>query len=371
MITKHYCENRADDTVTLSKKRESNLFSLAIEMSLDGIIIGDVEGNITYVNSALAKMYGSNDKNEFVGRHVLEFIVESERERATQKSIQSVKTGEGWSGKFTAHLKNGQTLPVEITATPIKDENDVPIGFIDIVRDISERVQNEKKLEETNRKLELANEKLLVVEGLVRHDIANKVSALNFSAYLAKKNGKIEDMHKAIEFACAQITRTVNFSRDYEMLGNEELEYIGVGEVFDEVISLFPNLKNMKIQNCTVGLEVLADSLLRELFYNLVDNTLKYGEKTSQIKLTHVRFENNLKIIYEDDGVGIPAEMKAKLFTKGHGKGTGLGLYLIKKTLEAYSWQIQETGTEGKGAKFEITIPEKNQNKPNYKLKLH
>ena len=47
-------------------------------------------------------------------------------------------------------------------------------------------------------------------------------------------------------------TRAVNVSRDYEMLGNEELEYIGVGEVFDEVVSLFPNLKNIKIQNCTV-----------------------------------------------------------------------------------------------------------------------
>ena len=167
--------------------------------------MGDIEGNITYVNGALAKIYGNNDKNEFVGRHVLEFIVESEREWATQKSIQSVTTGEGWSGKFTAQLTNGQTLPVEITATPIKDENGVPIGFIDIVRDVSERLQNEKKLEETNRKLELANEKLLVVSGLVRHDIANKVSALNFSAYLANKNGKIEDMYKAIEVACGQI----------------------------------------------------------------------------------------------------------------------------------------------------------------------
>jgi signal transduction histidine kinase len=99
-----------------------------------------------------------------------------------------------------------------------------------------------------------------------------------------------------------------------------------------------------------------------------VDNTLKYGEKTSQIKLSHVHNEGNLKLIYEDNGVGIPPDMKTKLFTKGHGKGTGLGLYLIKKTLEVYGWQIQETGTERKGAKFEITIPEKNRNKPNYKL---
>ena len=183
--------------------------------------MGDVEGNVTYVNCALVKMMGSDDKNEFVGRHVLEFIVESERAQATQNSINSIKTGEGWTGKFTVLLKNRQTLPVEITAAPIKNENGDPIGFIDIVRDISERVKNEKKLEETNRKLELANEKLLVVCGLVRHDIANRVSALNLNAYLAKKNGKVEDMYKAIETAGAQITRAINFSRDYEMLGKK------------------------------------------------------------------------------------------------------------------------------------------------------
>ena len=350
-------------------EKEPNLFSSAIEMSLDGIAMGDVEGNITYVNGALAKMMGSNDKNEFVGRHVLEFIVESDRPRATQKSIESIKTGQGWAGKFTVLLKDGQTLPVEITATPIKNENGVPIAFIDIVRDISERVQNEKKLEETNRKLESANEKLLVVGGLVRHEIANKVSALNLNAYLAKKNGKIEDLYKATEIACLQITRALDFSRDYEMLGKEELNYVHVGKCFDEVVSLFPNLKNIKILNCCEGLDVLADSLLRELFHNLVDNTLKYGERTSQIKLRYIRSDSNLQLIYEDDGVGITSDMKSKLFTKGHGKGTGLGLYLIKKTLEVYGWQIQETGTYGKGAKFEITIPEKNQNKPNYKLR--
>jgi signal transduction histidine kinase len=52
--------------------------------------------------------------------------------------------------------------------------------------------------------------------------------------------------------------------------------------------------------------------------------------------------------------------MKPKLFTKGYGKGSGLGLYLIKKTLEVYGWQITENGVEGKNARFEIAIPQSN-----------
>ena len=67
--------------------------------------------------------------------------------------------------------------------------------------------------------------------------------------------------------------------------------------------------------------------------------------------------ENHLKLFYEDDGVGIPEDEKEKIFVEGYGKGTGYGLYLIRKICEAYGWTIQETGKQGKGAQFTITIP--------------
>ncbi|MGD0645107.1 MAG: ATP-binding protein, partial [Candidatus Bathyarchaeia archaeon] len=60
-----------------------------------------------------------------------------------------------------------------------------------------------------------------------------------------------------------------------------------------------------------------------------------------------------------DDGGGINEEDKTHLFTKGFGHGTGFGLYLIKRTCDIYGWTVKETGTPGKGAKFEFNIPEK------------
>jgi signal transduction histidine kinase len=102
---------------------------------------------------------------------------------------------------------------------------------------------------------------------------------------------------------------------------------------------------------------VLADSLLRQLFYNLIDNSLKYGEKTSKIRVHYEAKEDQLKLIYEDDGVGIPEESRSNLFKEGFGKGTGYGLYLIKRMCEAYGWTIQETGKQGQGAQFTMTIP--------------
>ena len=55
--------------------------------------------------------------------------------------------------------------------------------------------------------------------------------------------------------------------------------------------------------------------------------------------------------------MGVPEEMKSRLFEKGFGKGTGYGLYLIKRICEAYGWTIQESGKEGQGAQFTIAIP--------------
>jgi signal transduction histidine kinase len=104
---------------------------------------------------------------------------------------------------------------------------------------------------------------------------------------------------------------------------------------------------------------VTADSLLGQLFYNLVDNSLKHGGKVTEICLHYKKDENGVKIFYEDNGVGIPDANKPRIFELGFttGKGSGLGLFLVKKLVEVYGWTITETGKPGKGIKFEITIP--------------
>jgi len=337
-------------------KLGSKLFMLAVEMSADGIVIGDEAGYITYANEALTKLIGIS-KEEYFGKHILDFVDPADKQRAIEYSLGCKNTGQGWKSQFTAVAKDGSKFTVEVSATPIKDEKGVAFAFIDIVRDVSDRVRIEEELKDVQHNLELANEKLLVMGGLVRHDIANKLNALALHAYSAKKTGSIDDLVSAVQTACAQINRTIEFSRDYEMLGKEPLDYIDAGRVFDEVAGLFP-ASNLQVINECLGLWVMADSLLKELFYNLFENTLKYAQTATQIKLSHTPDGTNLKVTYEDNGRGIPAVLKPKLFTKGMGQGRGLGLYLIKKTTEVYGWHIEETGTEGKNARFTITLPQ-------------
>ena len=350
--------------------RELELFSAAVKMSLDGIVIGDLNGYITEVNDAIVKMYGAAEKSEFVGKHVLEFLVESDRERALRDSLDSILLGQGKTSEYRALSKSGEEVPVEVTVAFIRDENGENIGFVDIIRNISNRKKNEEELKNSNRKMELMNEKLRVIGGLTRHDILNKLQIINSNLFLSKKNGGYTQAFEAIENTSKQIRSILEFSRDYEMLGAEELKYIDVDWALIEAVSLASDMKGVCVLNDCLGLSVLADSLLREIFHNLIDNTLKYGEKTTQIQVSYEDMGGQLKLVFEDDGVGIPSEMKQKLFTRGFGKGTGLGLFLIKKVVDFYGWQVQEAGTEGKGAKFMITIPKTNANgKDNYHIR--
>jgi PAS domain S-box-containing protein len=335
---------------------DSNVFMLAIETSLDAVVIGDQAGYISYVNQAAVEMLGAEDKADFIGKHVLDFVDTADKQRALDFSLQCMKSGRGWRGQFNVIHKKGGLIPTEITAAPIKNQNGETIAFIDVIRNVTERVQTEKQLKQAQIALEVANEKLLVMGGLVRHDIANKLNTLNLRAFLAKKDSDLNALYEAAQTASSQITRTLNFSRDYEKIGKEPLGYIDVASAFNEVAACFSEPK-IKIINACGGLQVLADNLLGELLYNLVDNTLKYGKTINVIKLSYQLGGENLKLIYEDDGVGISDEAKPKLFTKGFGQGTGLGLYLAKKIVEVYGWHIKETGTPQAGVRFEISIP--------------
>ncbi len=219
------------------------------------------------------------------------------------------------------------------------------------------------------------NEKLRMVGGLTRHDVRNKLSTITGYAYLIKKKHSdqadiIEGLSK-MEQAVAESVKIFDFAKMYEQLGLEDLTYIDVEAKLNEATALFSGSLPKIINECH-GLTVLADSFLRQLFYNFIDNTRKYGQKTTALRVHFIKDgEDNLKLVYEDDGVGVPLENKQRLFKEGFSTGgsTGFGLFLTKKMIDVYDWIIIEEGEPGKGAKFTITIPKLNKNgKENYQI---
>jgi len=142
----------------------------------------------------------------------------------------------------------------------------------------------------------------------------------------------------------------------YEKIGSEQPSNVNVGESFDQAIKFLPKVDKIKVTNECLSLTVLADSMLRQLFYNLIDNSLRHGKKVTEIKLRYSQYGNATRLLYEDNGVGVAMDNKDKIFEGFTIGGTGLGLKLVKKMIEAYGWSIKENGIPETGARFEITI---------------
>jgi signal transduction histidine kinase len=187
------------------------------------------------------------------------------------------------------------------------------------------------------------------------------------SYLLKKKHADQTDIAEGlekIEQAVQDSLKIFNFARIYEQLGVEELKYVNVENSFNEAATLCSGLNFTVINDCH-GLSLFADSFLVQLFCNLIDNSRKHGKAVSTVQVSYeISQEGSLRLIYEDDGVGISPENKSRLFSEGFSTGgsSGFGLFLIRKMMAVYDWMITEAGESGKGVKFVITIPNKNKN---------
>jgi len=325
----------------------------------DVVMIVDSEGIIQYINRTIPPY----TPEETVGKTVYEYVPREQHDVMRSSLKKTFETGVPLSYVVSSNIPKIGTMWFETKIVPVKvDEKTVSV--IMMSTDITELRNAEERLKEANMKLVVTNEKLHVVGGLTRHDVRNKLSAVTGNVYLLRQklteDPKALEQLKDMEAAVRLVEKIFEFARIYEKLGTEQLVNMDVGEAVDGAVSLFSGLKGVKVVNECGGLTVLADSLLNQLLYNLVDNSLKYGEKVRQIKI-HCNMLNadQLELVYEDDGVGIPDNMRSNLFKEGFtsGKGTGYGLFMIRRICEVYGWTIQETGKQGKGAQFTMLIP--------------
>lgn len=88
-----------------------------------------------------------------------------------------------------------------------------------------------------------------------------------------------------------------------------------------------------------------------------MDNAIRYGETITTITFYFQISDMGLSVICEDDGVGIPPGEKGRIFERGVGRNTGMGLFLTREILGITGITIEENGVYGKGARFEILMP--------------
>jgi PAS domain S-box-containing protein len=369
MIKLEYSKNleASAQEIRKSQQKFENLFM----DNPEAMVSMDSSFHILEINPRFTKLFGYA-LDEVRGKHINDTIVPADRMDEAKIFDERASKGETYHEDTVRKRKDGTLISVAFSTAPIIVEGQV-ISHTAVYKDISQLKKAQEGLRETLKRLEMMNEKLRVVGSLSRHDVRNKLSAVVGNAYLAKKkvpaNSEVLDYLAGIETAVQQAVKIFDFARAYETLGAEELVYVNVEKTIDEAVSLFSDLHGVRVLNECYGFQLLADSLLRQLFYNLIDNSLKYGKKTTCIRIYYEKGQDQLRLVYEDDGVGLTPDEKLNLFKEGIGKGTGYGLYLIKKMMEVYGWTIQETAQPGEGVRFVMTIPSTNEKgKANYKL---
>ncbi|MDD1668970.1 MAG: ATP-binding protein [Methanomicrobiales archaeon] len=224
----------------------------------------------------------------------------------------------------------------------------------ELVWEIGERKEADHAFLSANRRLQLLND-------ITRHDIINSLTGLflllNRSEARAAGNTElIADVQKEKEIADL-IHRQIVFTRDYQEIGLRMPEWQNVEDIITKAW-VGHKIGTVRIDVQIHDLEIFADLLLEKVFYNLIDNAMKYGGPAmTTVRFTMHRAGDSVVIVCEDDGLGIPEEARKNLFRRGYGKHTGYGLFMIQEVLAISGLTITESSTPGNGARFEILVP--------------
>ena len=243
------------------------------------------------------------------------------------------------------------TVLVEINARIVNFQRERVI--VSVVRDITGRKQAELALA-------LANRKLNLLSSITRHDILNQLTVLIGQLELMNRKQPDPSFNKyfsKIFGAAERIQAMIQFTKTYESVGVNAPVWQDCRILVDKAIKEATPGEVVVKNDLPVATEIFADPLIVKVFYNLMENAVKYGEKITTIRFYAEKHRDKIVIVCEDDGASIPADEKEKIFERGFGKNTGHGLFLSREILSITGITIAETGEQGTGARFEITVP--------------
>ena len=241
-----------------------------------------------------------------------------------------------------------EQITFDVRMTPIEDRYDIVRGRAVVLRDITAQ-------EQRKRALETQNERLEEFTGVVSHDLRNPLQVIDSRIELARQTGDLSHLDDA-----SDATR-----RMAELLDNL-LDLAREGQVLDETreVDLGTCARrawdSVDASGATLAVEtervVVADeSRLRQVFENLFRNAIEHGGPDVTITVG----DTAEGFYVADDGPGIPADERDAVFDLGvtsSADGTGFGLAIVERVVEAHGWTIDVTAGDAGGARFEVSL---------------
>lgn len=321
-------------------------YSLVFSTIRDGVIVTNGQYCVIDLNPAAEQITGLSS-HDAIGLSIAEVF-------PGLASIQASPVPEGRERRIEIPvLHKGLPIYYDVLVTRMHNGGTGAAGYLCMFRDISDRKQAELAIAHANNKISL-------LTSITSHDLSNKILSLSIYLELSQElctdplqKGYLDRLELAVDAMREQIA----FTREYQQLGTEVPVWQNVDAVINRA-QKHVDLRNVTLTGSTGSLEIYADPMLEKVFYNLFDNAMKYGGAgISSITVTTHSSGDNQIIVIEDDGTGITHEDKTRLFERGFGKNTGLGLYLSREILAITGIVIHESGKPGWGARFECRIP--------------
>ncbi len=363
--------------ITSRKEYESQLYRLAaiVESSDDAIIGKTLDGTIKSWNVGAEKIFGYSE-SEMIGRNI-SVIAPHDQKSEIQEILQQISQGERIHHYETKRIgKDGQTLDISLSISPIIDDSGRITGAATISRDITKQKEYEEKLREIAHDLKIRNDELEQFAYVASHDLQEPLRMVASYVQLLKRRyeGKLDDdADEFIDYAVDGANRMQLLINDLLALSRVSTRGKPIQETDSESV-LEDALHSLQFQIEESGAaithdplpEVFADaSQLGQVFQNLVSNAIKFqGEEQARIHISASREGDEWLFSVKDNGIGIKEEYFDRIFvifqrlhSRADFPGTGIGLAICKKIVERHGGRIWIESKPGAGSTFYFTIP--------------
>ncbi len=364
--------------------REANDFlESVIESSHDGIIISDAEGIILSVNSAIKRITGFGTA-ELSGKKLSTLAAEDPDmlERIPEKTKELFEKGSA-SFEIKQTTRDGRSIDLEYSTSMISDEEGTYVAAVSIVRDISERKEMERQLLQSEKLKSLGE-----LAGGVAHDFNNVLVAILGRAQLLRKASERPDDRaerresvielqkglKIIEKAALDGAETVRRIQEFSRRRDEDSYFttVHINAIIEDAIEftrvLWKDDAEAKGIHITIAKNLASippvagsASELREVFTNLIKNSIEAMPKGGSITIRTFRDDKHVVIKIEDTGQGIPEVSRDRIFdpfftTKGP-QSTGLGMSVSYGIVSRHKGTIVLDSSVDRGTSFIISFP--------------
>lgn len=352
-----------------------------LNASPDGIFITNLKGIITDVSEIGLELYGSDNRNDLMGKHFMRFLPGDEKKVVKEIIEKTLTEGLAQNVEIKIRKKNQSLFLSETSATLIQDSDGVPVSFMVIIRDISQRKRIEKKQIHADRMASLGE----MASGIA-HEINQPLNTISLALdnivfetnnkegidknYLKKKTDKIFENISRIRNIIDHVRSFSSSNDDYVLSGFDINTSIRnavsmVSEQFKhKAIQLHLKLKNNL--PTIVGNTYKFEQVILNLLSNAKDAVLERKTQSNsalEMKISITSYIENQCIGVEitDNGTGISEDdidhiMLPFYTTKDAGKGTGLGLSISYQIIKEMNGSIEITSTPEQGTTFKIWL---------------